>query len=94
MWFYDQQMRQYQDPKMTARQKAEFHAQQRIRRIESMKWFGLSNSRPAGGSDPVNGDYSPALDLKRELFPIPLEWRRSDVFAVLAVGAGSPASRK
>ncbi len=69
MWFYDQQMRQYQDPKMMARQKAEFHAQQRMRRIESMKWFGFSNSRPAVGSDPVNGDYAPHWTSNANYFP-------------------------
>ena len=59
MWFYDQAMRQYKDPKMAVRAKAEFQAQQRLRRLELMKWFGFSNSRPTASSDPYNGDYSP-----------------------------------
>ena len=69
MWFYDQQLRQYQDPKMAVRQKAEFHAQQRLHRIESMKWFGFSNSRPAACSDPVHGDYSPHWTSNSSYFP-------------------------
>lgn len=59
MWFYDQAMRQYKDPQMAVRAKADFRAEQRQRRLESMKWFGLSNSRPRASSDPFHGDYSP-----------------------------------
>jgi hypothetical protein len=59
MWFYDQAMRQYKDPKMAVRAKAEFRDQQRQRRLESMKWFGLSNSRPHASSDPLHSDFSP-----------------------------------
>jgi hypothetical protein len=59
MWFYDQALRQYQDPKLAVHAKADFRAQCRERRIESMKWFGLSNSRPRASSDPFSNDYSP-----------------------------------
>ncbi len=59
MWFYDQAMRQYKDPKMAVRAKADFRAEQRQRRLESMKWFGFSNSRPRASSDPFHNDYSP-----------------------------------
>ena len=59
MWFYDQAMRQYKDPAMAVRAKADFRAEQRQRRVESMKWFGLSNSRPRASSDPFHNDYSP-----------------------------------
>jgi hypothetical protein len=59
MWFYDQSMRQYKDPKMAVRAKAEFRSEQRQRRLETMRWFGFSNSRPRASSDPFHGDYSP-----------------------------------
>lgn len=59
MWFYEQAMRQYNDPNLAVRRAAEFRAEQRMRRIESRKWFGLSNARPTAGVDPVHGDYSP-----------------------------------
>lgn len=59
MWFYDQAMRQYKDPKMAVRANAEAHAQMRLQRIESMRWFGLSNIRPRASSDPYHNDYSP-----------------------------------
>ena len=58
MWFYDQAVRQHLDPKMAVRAKAEFRNEQRQRRIESLKWFGLSNSRPRASSDPYHNDYS------------------------------------
>jgi hypothetical protein len=58
MWFYDQAMRQYKDPQASVRAKADFRAQCRERRIESMKWFGMSNSRPRASSDPFHNDYS------------------------------------
>jgi hypothetical protein len=58
MWFYDQALRQYKDPQMAVRAKADVRAQQRQRRLESMRWFGLSNSRPRASSDPFHNDYS------------------------------------
>jgi hypothetical protein len=59
MWFYDQAMREYKDPQMAVRAKADLRAQSRQHRLESMKWFGLSNSRPRACSDPYHNDYSP-----------------------------------
>jgi hypothetical protein len=59
MWFYDQAMRQYKDPKAVVRAKADYKSQQRERRLESMKWYGLSNSRPRAAGDPWHSDYSP-----------------------------------
>jgi hypothetical protein len=44
---------------MAVRANADLRAQQRQHRIESMKWFGFSNSRPRASSDPFHGDYSP-----------------------------------
>ena len=34
-------------------------AEQRTRRLESQRWFGISNSRPMAGTDPLDDDYSP-----------------------------------
>jgi hypothetical protein len=59
MWFYDQAMRQYKDPKMAVRANAEYRMAQRHLRIQSMKWFGFSNSRPQASSDPYHSEYSP-----------------------------------
>lgn len=59
MWFYDQELRRHNDPQVAVRQKAEFRANQRQRRIETMKWFGMSNSRPYANAMPIYGYYSP-----------------------------------
>ena len=59
MWFYEQALRRYQDPKVAVRAKAEFRSQQRLHRIATMKWFGFSNARPRASSDPFHNDYSP-----------------------------------
>ncbi|NLX96698.1 MAG: hypothetical protein GXY83_11025 [Rhodopirellula sp.] len=59
MWFYEQQMRTYQDPSLAVRRNAEVRAAYRQSRLESRKWFGFSNLRPTASSDPFHGDYSP-----------------------------------
>ena len=69
MWFYEQYMRQYQDPKMAVRAKAEFESDQRQRRLAAMHWFGFSNSRPRAASDPYHGDYSPGWASNNPAFP-------------------------
>jgi hypothetical protein len=60
MWYYSQEMRRHDDPKQAVRRKAEFVTQQRMRRIESMKWFGMSNARPYASTTPFMDQYSPA----------------------------------
>ncbi|MGA2620671.1 MAG: hypothetical protein ABSF26_23860 [Thermoguttaceae bacterium] len=69
MWFYQQAMRQYQDPNMAVRRVAEFRAAERARRTESRRWFGLSNQRPLASPDPVNGDYSPGWVSNYQYYP-------------------------
>ena len=69
MWFYEQYMRQYQDPKMAVRANAEFRATQRQHRLAAMQWFGFSNSRPRACTDPYHGDWSPAWTGNNTLYP-------------------------
>ncbi len=69
MWFYDQAMRQYKDPKAQVRAREEFRAEQRTRRLESMRWFGFSNSRPRASADPWHNDYSPQWVSNPGYFP-------------------------
>jgi hypothetical protein len=59
MWFYLEQQRRFDDPKMAIRRNAEIRATQRRQRIAAMKWFGLSNQRPRVNPTPWFGDYSP-----------------------------------
>jgi hypothetical protein len=68
MWFYEQNLREYKDPKNAVRAKAEFAAQQRANRLAAMRWFGLSNSRPRVSSDPLNV-YPPAWGSNTPLQP-------------------------
>ncbi|MEN6458846.1 MAG: hypothetical protein ABFC63_07940 [Thermoguttaceae bacterium] len=75
MWFYDQAARQYRDPKMAVRAKAEYRNEQRMRRLESMRWFGMSNSRPQTSIDPYHGDYSPRWVANPGYYP----WRWNGV---------------
>jgi len=59
MWFYEQSLRQYNDPQWLIRQKAEFRSAERMRRMAALRAYGFSNSRPMAGVDPVHGDYGP-----------------------------------
>jgi hypothetical protein len=69
MWFYEQALRQYKDPKMAVRAQAELRTEMRQRRLESMRWFGFSNSRPRASSDPFHGDYSPRWTANPGYYP-------------------------
>jgi hypothetical protein len=59
MWFYQQELEQYLDPKMAVRRKAEFDASQRKMRIATAKWYGYSSSRPLASHTPFTYYYSP-----------------------------------
>jgi hypothetical protein len=69
MWFYEQYMRQYMDPQMAVRQRAEFRADQRNYRIAARRWFGFSNLRPTASTDPYNSDYSPHWVGNNRVYP-------------------------
>jgi hypothetical protein len=43
-----------------AREKAMARGQQRMARLEAMRWYGFSNSRPTAASMPYTTMYSPA----------------------------------
>ena len=68
MWFYEQEMREYKDPKNAVRANAEFAAKQRAARLAAMRWFGFSNSRPRVSADPVDV-YPPAWASNTPLQP-------------------------
>jgi hypothetical protein len=59
MWFYEQALQRYDDPKYAIRAAAEQRAAQRRARIAAMEWYGYSNSRPLWGTDPVHGTLNP-----------------------------------
>ena len=60
MWLYQQETQRYDSPKQAVRRKAEFVSQQRQLRLASMRWYGMSNSRPTVNPTPWMGMYSPA----------------------------------
>lgn len=60
MWYYQQQLERFDDPKVAVRRNAEFQAQQRMARIEAMKWYGFSNARPSVSPTPFTSMYSAA----------------------------------
>ena len=51
------------DTALALRRKAEFRSWQRQRRLATLKWFGMSNSRPVASSTPMMGAYRPAWTL-------------------------------
>ena len=59
MWFYEQQLRRYEDPRAAVREKAEFRAHQRQQRLAALEWYGFSNSRPRANPTPWGSTYSP-----------------------------------
>jgi hypothetical protein len=51
------------DPKVIVQQKAEFRAEQRMSRMASMEWYGMSNSRPQASPTPYSTRYSPVWEM-------------------------------
>jgi len=69
MWFYQQYLQQHKDPQVLVQQRAEARAAERIHRITSLQWYGMSNSRPRASNDPYNNDYGPTWVSGNELSP-------------------------
>jgi hypothetical protein len=59
MWFYQQYQKQYQSPQEMVHRNADIKGAERLRRLNALKWYGMSNQRPRASTDPINGDYSP-----------------------------------
>lgn len=59
LWLYSQQVRRHDDPAQAVRRNAEQKAAQRTARLNSMHWFGYSNSRPQASGVPFMSVYSP-----------------------------------
>jgi hypothetical protein len=69
MWFYEQRLREYLNPKMSIRRVVEQDAAQARARMAARKWFGYSNSRPVASPDPYYGTYSPGWAGNNSLYP-------------------------
>jgi hypothetical protein len=59
MWFYEQERREYEDPRNAVRAHAEFRADQRRKRLAASQWFGYSNARPGREVTPTTTTSSP-----------------------------------
>jgi hypothetical protein len=82
VWFYQQELRRYEDPKAAVRRKAEFRAWQRQRRIAAMQWYGFSNSRPMANPIPwQSGVYGPGWVANN--YRHPYEWSGAGRTAVI-----------
>jgi len=57
--WYREQAASKPDPKANVQQKAAIRAQQRMDRMASMEWYGMSNSRPLASPTPYMTRYSP-----------------------------------
>ena len=86
MWFYQQELRRYEDPKAAVRRKAEYRAAQRQRRIAAMDWYGYSNLRPTANPTPWFGTYSPGWVSNN--YRHPYEWSGAGRTAVIAPRSG------
>ena len=59
MWFYEQYLRQYQDPAAAVRRAAEFRSQQRQARLATQRWHGVTMSRPTKNTSFLHSGYTP-----------------------------------
>jgi hypothetical protein len=84
MWFYEQEWKRHDDPKMAVRRRAELRAQERHDRLASLRWYGISNSRPTVSS-PWSGGYSAYMGSNTY---DPLRWRPMTAPVVLLRPAG------
>lgn len=57
-WYYGPTGTQ-PEVKTLGRQRAEMRARQRLTRMESMRWYGFSASRPTAAGIPFTTEYSP-----------------------------------
>lgn len=61
-WLREQQAAK-PTPTDIVQQKAQIRAQQRMDRMAAMSWYGISNSRPTGGTTPFMGRYAPMWEM-------------------------------
>ena len=81
---YQPYQQQIQDARSLVQQKAEFRANQRLYRMTSMQWYGLSNSRPRVNPDLLDDDYAPQWVSNNPAFPQRWQASRTSVVVVPA----------
>ena len=81
MWFYEQEVNRYDNPKVMVHERAEWRANQRRSRLAASKWYGISNSRPMVSPFPWFGGYGPFWGSNTY---DPLRWQPSNGTVVVA----------
>jgi hypothetical protein len=66
---HEQYLLQSQAQAESVHRAAVARAEQRTRRLESQRWFGMSNTRPSASVDPYDGDYSPGWVSNYPFYP-------------------------
>ncbi|MCC7474897.1 MAG: hypothetical protein IT425_05845 [Pirellulales bacterium] len=61
-WYREQETRK-PTPTEIVQHKAMIRAEQRMARMASMSWYGMSNSRPTGAPTPFTSRYSPVWEM-------------------------------
>ena len=87
MWFYEQERARHDDPKLAIRRRAELRGLGRQERLATLKWYGLSNSRPSVSITPWFGSYSANWGSNT---PDPMRWRPAPVPLVVQRPASGP----
>lgn len=62
-WYEETTTMAQPTPRMIIQQKAQLRAIQRMARMESMKWYGMSPSRPLYNATPFTGIPSPRYEM-------------------------------
>lgn len=62
-WYGDSTAPGQMTPRMIIQQKAQMRAYQRIARMESLKWYGFSASRPLSNATPFAGTPAPRYEM-------------------------------
>jgi hypothetical protein len=79
---YQAYQQQNLDARALVQQKAEYRANQRLYRVTSLQWFGLSNSRPRVNPDLLDSDYAPQWVSNNPAFPQRWQVSRASVVVV------------
>lgn len=80
IWLYLQEMKRYEDPRQVVRRNAEARANERRDRIATLKWYGISKSRPVMTPVPYMESYLP--------------YRSRNVQPVIAIRIDAESSRR
>ena len=62
-WYYNQPTSYQPNPRQIIHQKAQARALARQARLASLRWYGMSNSRPTAASTPFMSLYSPVWQM-------------------------------